>query len=64
MELLLRASSWDKPKKPSESRKLYVFRNAKKMLEVRGSKAGTRVLDDIQDKLETAGMIPGVEYSA
>ena len=30
------------------------------MLEIRQSKAGTRVLDDIQDKLETAGMTPGI----
>ena len=53
-------ANWDKPKKPSDKQKAKSLEMQKKMLEVRGSKAGTRVLDDIQDKLETAGMIPGV----
>lgn len=53
-------ANWDKPKKPSDEQKAKSLEMQKKMLEVRDSKAGTKVLDDIQDKLETAGMTPGV----
>lgn len=54
-------ANWEKPKKPSdEERAKSLEVQKKKMLEIRQSKAGTKVLDDIQDKLETAGMIPGV----
>ena len=51
-------ANWDKPKKPSDKEKAKSLEVQKKMLEIRQSKAGTKVLDDIQDKLETAGMIP------
>ncbi len=51
-------ANWDKPKKPSDEQKAKSLEMQKKMLEVRDSKAGTKVLDDIQDKLETAGMTP------
>ena len=53
-------ANWDKPKKPSDKEKAKSLEMQKKMLEIRQSKAGTKVLDDIQDKLETAGMTPGV----
>jgi len=53
-------ANWEKPKKPSDERKAKSLEMQKKMLEIRQSKAGTRVLDDIQDKLETSGMTPGV----
>lgn len=53
-------ANWDKPKKPSDKEKAKSLQVQKKMLEIRQSKAGTKVLDDIQDKLETAGMTPGV----
>ena len=53
-------ANWDKPKKASYEQKAKSLEMQKKMLEVRDSKAGTKVLDDVQDKLETAGMILGV----
>lgn len=53
-------ANWDKPKKPSDEQKAKSLEMQKKMLEVRDSKAGTKVLDDIQDDLETAGMMLGV----
>ena len=53
-------ASWDKPKKPSNEQKAKSLEMQKKMLEIRQSKAGTKVLDDVQDKLETAGMMLGV----
>lgn len=53
-------ANWDKPKKPSDEERAKSLAMQKKMLEIRQSKAGTKVLDDIQDKLETAGMTPGV----
>lgn len=43
-------------KSDTEKKKQQIIRN--KILETSKSKASTRVLDDIQDKLETAGMIP------
>lgn len=53
-------ANWDKPKKPSDEQKAKSLEMQKKMLEVRDSKAGTKVLDNIQDDLETAGMMFGV----
>lgn len=52
------SANWNKPKKPSDKQKTESLKAQKKMLEIRDSKAGTKVLDDVQDKLETAGMIP------
>ena len=51
-------ANWEKPKKPSDEQKAKSLEMQKKMLEIRDSKAGAKVLDDIQDKLETAGMTP------
>jgi hypothetical protein len=53
-------ANWDKPKKPSDEERAKSLAMQKKMLEIRQSKAGTKVLNDVQDKLETAGMTPGV----
>lgn len=53
-------ANWEKPKKPSDEQKAKSLEMQKKMLEIRDSKAGTKILNDVQDKLETAGMIPGV----
>lgn len=53
-------ANWEKPKKPSDEQKAKSLEMQKKMLEIRDSKAGTKILNNVQDKLETAGMIPGV----
>lgn len=53
-------ANWEKPKKPSDEQKAKSLEMQKKMLEIRDSKAGTKILNDVQDKLETAGMVPGV----
>ena len=46
-------ANWDKPKKPSDEQKAKSLEMQKKMLEIRQSKVGTKVLDDAQNKLET-----------